>query len=176
MAISLAAAPDSWAAKQDSAALTDHLLALLDVGKTPVHIALKPDSGEVFVANFGSDSISEVSTWTNEVSGTYTIGSHPVFGVVSADNSTLWVSNFGADTVTAYSIDDGKMVSVVHVGSGPDALALSVEGHLLLAADAKSGDISVVRTQEQRGPALFDMWPSGGQPNAIIVKAFTVKP
>jgi len=175
MVISLAAAPDSWAAKQDSAALTDHLLTLLDVGKTPVHIALKPDTGEVFVSNFDSDSISEVSTWTNEVSGTYTIGAHPAFSVVSADNSTLWVANFGADTIAAYSIDDGKLVNVIHVGAGPDALALSVEGHLLLAADARSGDISVVRTQERLGPALFDIWPSGGQPNDIVVKAFDVK-
>jgi len=175
MAIALAAAPDSWAAKQDAGALTDHLLTLLRVGKTPVQLALKPDGGELFVANFDSESISEVSTWTNEVSGTYTIGAHPVFGVVSADSTTLWESNFGADTVSLYSIDDGKLVNVIHVGSGPDALALSVEGHLLLAADAKSGDVSVVRTQARQGPALFDMWASGGEPRAIVVKAFTVK-
>jgi YVTN family beta-propeller protein len=174
MVISLAAAPDSWAAKQDAGALTDHMLTLLDVGKTPVQLALKPDGGEIFVANFDSDSVSEVLTQTNEVAGTYTIGTHPVFGVVSADNGTLWESNFGADTVSAYSIDDGKLASVVQVGSGPDALALSVEGHLLLAADAKSGDVSVVRAQEQPGPSLFDMWASGGNPNAIAVKAFSV--
>ena len=40
--------------------MTDHLLTLLDVGKTPVHLALKPDGGEIFVSNFGSDSISEI--------------------------------------------------------------------------------------------------------------------
>jgi YVTN family beta-propeller protein len=175
MAISLAAAPDSWAARQDAGALTDHMLTLLDVGKTPVQLALKPDGGELFVANFDSDSISEVLTQANEVAGTYTIGAHPVFGVVSTDNGTLWVSNFGADTVSAYNIDEGKLTNVVHVGSGPDALALSAEGYLLLAADAKSGDVSVVRTQEKLGPALFDMWPSGGEPHAIVVKAFNVK-
>jgi YVTN family beta-propeller protein len=175
MSIALAAAPDSWAARQDAGALTDHMLTLLDVGKTPVQLALKPDGGEIFVANFDSDSISEVLTQANEVAGTYTIGAHPVFGVVSADNGTLWESNFGADTVSAYSIDEGKLTNVVHVGSGPDALALSAEGHLLLAADAKSGDVSVVHTQERLGPALFDMWPSGGEPHAIVVKAFDVK-
>jgi YVTN family beta-propeller protein len=175
MAIALAAAPDSWAAKQDAGALTDHMLTLLDVGKTPVQLALKPDGGEVFVANFDSDSVSEVLTQTNEVSGTYTIGTHPVFGVVSADNSTLWESNFGADTVSVYAIDDGKLTNVIHVGAGPDALALSAEGHLLLTADAKSGDVSVVRTAERLGPALFDIWPSGGEPRAIVIKAFDVK-
>ncbi len=165
MAISLAAAPDSWAAKQDASALTDHMLTLLDVGKTPVQLALKPDGGELFVMNFDSDSISEVLTQANEVAGTYTIGAHPVFGVVSADNGTLWESNFGADTVSVYAIDDGKLLPTPFTWApGPDALALSAEGHLLLAADAKSGDVSVVRTQEKLGPALFDMWPSGSEP------------
>jgi len=37
-------------------------VALLDVGKFPVHLAMKPDGGEIFVSNFGSDSISEIAT------------------------------------------------------------------------------------------------------------------
>ena len=56
----------------------DALLCFLDVGNTPTHIALKPDGGEVFTTNFDSDSISEISTWTNEVLGTYIIGAKPV--------------------------------------------------------------------------------------------------
>jgi len=175
MAISLAAAPDSWAAKQDPAALTDRLLTLLDVGVTPVQLALKPDGGELFVSNYGSDTISEVSTWTNEVSGTYMIGARPVYGVVSADNSILWVANFGADTISEYAIDDGKLINVIRVGSEPTALALSAEGHLLLAADARSGDISVIRPQQRNGPGLFDLWPSGAEPRAICIKSFTAK-
>jgi YVTN family beta-propeller protein len=171
MAISLAAAPGSWAARQDSSMLTDHLLTMLDVGKTPVHLALKPDGGEIFVSNFGSDSISEISTWTNEVGGTYAIVSKPVSGVVSADNSTLWVSNFGADSVSIYSIDDGRVIGSVHTGAEPDALAFSADEHLLLAADARSGDVAVIRTQEKNGPALFTMLPSGSSPNAIVIKA-----
>ncbi len=60
MALSLAAAPGSWAAKQNPSLATDHMLALLDVGKMPVHLAMKPDGGEIFVSNFGSDSFSEI--------------------------------------------------------------------------------------------------------------------
>src|SRR6202012_2327394 len=55
MAISLAAAPGSWEAKQDPNQLSDHLLATLDVGQSPAHLALKPDGGEIFVSNFDSD-------------------------------------------------------------------------------------------------------------------------
>jgi YVTN family beta-propeller protein len=173
MAINLAAAPDSWAAKQNPSLMTDHVLALLDVGEKPVHLALKPDGGEIFCSNFGSDSVSEISTWTNEVGGTYTIGKGPVNGVVSGDNATLWVSNFGANSLSLYSIDDGKVENSLVSGAGPDALAFSSDEHLLLAADAHSGDVSVIRTGGKQGPALFTILPAGKQPNAIVVKAIS---
>ncbi|WP_157466856.1 YncE family protein [Edaphobacter aggregans] len=176
MAISLAAEPGSWPARQDPAATSDHLLTLLDVGLSPVHLAMKPDGGEIFVSNFGSDSISEISTWTNEVGGTYLIGSKPTHGIVTRDNSTLWVSIFGSDLISIYSIDDGQLVATVHTGSGPDALAFSADEHLLLAADAYSGDVAVIRTQGKQGAALFTILPAGAQPNAITVKAIRPTP
>ena len=177
MAVSLAAEPGSGAAKQNPSLMTDHMLALLDVGKTPVHLALKPDDGEIFVSNFGSDSISEINTGTNEVGGTYTIGSKPVRGIVSGDNSTLWVANFGADSIALYSIDDGRVVpNGIHTGSAPDALAFSEDEHLLLAADAHSGDVALIRTEGTAGPALFTILPAGISPNAIAVKAIQKNP
>jgi YVTN family beta-propeller protein len=175
MAVGLGAAPGSWAAKQNSALMTDHLLAFLDVGKTPLHLAMKPDGGEIFVSNSDSDSISEISTWTNEVGGTYVIGSRPVRGIVSGDNGTLWVSNYGADSIAIYSIDDGRLVGNVRTGSAPDMLAFSGDEHLLLAADAHSGDVAVIRTTGQ-GPALFTILPAGISPNSIAVKVIQKNP
>ncbi len=175
MAINLAADPASWAAKQAPALMTDHLLTLLDVGEAPVNLAMKPDGGEIFVSNFDADSISEISTWTNEVGWTQAIGNKPSHALVSRDNSTLWVSNFGADSISLYSIDDGRVSNSVHTGSGPDALAFSADEHLLLAADAHSGDVSILRTQDKTGPTLFTILPAGSSPNAIVTKAFRLK-
>jgi YVTN family beta-propeller protein len=174
MAVSLAAAPDSWAAKQDPSLLSDRMLTMLDVGDTPVQLALKPDGGEIFCSNFGSGSFSEINTQTNEVGGTYPEGTKPTFGIVDADNSTLWVSNFGSDSVNLWSIDDAQKAGSVPTGHAPDALAFSADEHLLLAADAQSGDVSVIRTQPT--PALFTILPAGGSPNAIVVKAMQGKP
>jgi YVTN family beta-propeller protein len=176
MAVSLAAEAGSWAAKQNPALMTDHLLTFLDVGETPVHLAMKPDGGEIFVSNYGSDSISEIATGTNEVGGTYTIGSRPVQGIVSRDNGTLWVANFGADSIALYSIDDGRLAWSVRTGSAPDALAFSEDEHLLLAADAHSGDVAVIRTGGNSLPALFTILPAGLSPNSIAVKAINKEP
>lgn len=176
MAVSLAADPDSWMAKQNSSLLTDHILTLLDVGEAPIQLALKPDGGQIFTSNFGSNSISAIDTQSNEVSRTDTIANRPVRSIVSGDNSTLWVANFGADSINLWSIDDGQVAGSVRTGHAPDALAFSADEHLLLAADAQSGDVSVIRTADKNGPALFTILPAGGSPNAIVVKAMQVKP
>ena len=176
LAISLAQPPDSWAARQESALASDHVLAHLRVGKAPVQLAVKPDGGEIFVSNFDSGSISEISTSTNEVGGTYPIGMQPSHGLVSADNSTLWIANFGGESLTIYSIDDGRITGSARTGAGPDALAMSTDEHLLLAADARSGDVAVIRTRDRNGPTLFTLLPAGAKPNAIAIKSFTAKP
>jgi YVTN family beta-propeller protein len=176
MAVSLAAEPGTWQAKQDPSLLTDHLLALMDVGSQPVQLALKPDGGEIFVSNFGSGSFSEIDTQTNEVGGTYPIGSKPAFGLVDAQNGTLWVSNFGSDAINLWSIDDSQKAGTVPTGRAPDALAFSADQHLLLAADSQSGDVAVIRTVDKNGPALFTILPAGRSPNDIVVKAMQGKP
>ncbi len=157
---------------------TDRLQDFLDVGPQPIHLALKPDGGEIFVSNFGGDTISEIATNNNEVGWSYMIGLHPWGGAVSADNSTLWVSNSSDNTVAAYSIDDGQRINTVQVGDGPGPLALSSDGFLLLAVDTLSGDVSVLRTlsytpkgQPVTG-SLFTVLAAGRDPNAIAVKGF----
>lgn len=160
---------------------SDRLLDLLDVGPGPAHLALKPDGGEIFVANYGGDTLSEIATNANNVGGAYVMGANPLGGVVTADNSILWESNFGDNTVGAYSIDDGTRINTVQVGEGPGPLALASGGFLLLAVDRTAGDVSVLRTVSYtpKGEAvtgsLFTVLSAGKDPNAIAVKSFTVR-
>ncbi len=175
MAVWLAADPDSWRGRQDATLQHDQLLTFLHVGKTPTHLAVKPDGGEIFSTNFDSDSISEISSWTNEVSGTYVVGSKPSSALVSRDDSSLWVSDFGSDSATLYSIDDGRAEASVHTGSHPDALAFSADEHLLLVADSASADVAVIRMIDKNGPTLFTLLPAGAQPNDIVIKQFNAR-
>lgn len=172
MVVSLAAAANSWRATQDPSLARDALLTLLDVGQTPTSLVLKPDGGEVFATNFDSGSISEISTWTNEVSGTFNVGAKPARAVISRDDTSLWVSNFGGDAAVLYSISDGRLVTGIHTGAAPDALAFSADEHLLLVADSGSGDVTAIRAADRTGrPSLFTLFPAGRHPNDIAVKA-----
>lgn len=149
----------------------DRVESLLDVGREPMQLALKPDGGEIFVLNSLSDSVSEIITGTDDVLGAYLMGDYPVRGLVSADNALLYVGNLHSQKVTIYSIDDGRRVggSGIQVGDGPSALVFSAAGHLLFVVDSRSGDVAVVRTASQ---SLFTFLPTGHGPNAIADKAF----
>jgi DNA-binding beta-propeller fold protein YncE len=146
---------------------------MLDVGRGPAQLALKPDGGEVFVVNAQSDSVSEVITGTDDVQGAYMIGDDPVVGLVSGDNSLLYVGNNRSQNVIAYAINDGRRVpGAAHVGDGPSAMAFSAAGHLLFVVDTRSDDVAVVRTASF---SLFTLLPAGHAPNAIVDKAFNAQ-
>jgi YVTN family beta-propeller protein len=161
----------------------DQLQTLMDVGRAPMNLALKPDGGEIFVSNSLSDSVSEVVTNSNDVLDAILIGERPVFGLVSPDNSLLYVGNSRSQYVGIYSIDDGRRIASARVGEGPSALALSAAGNLLFAVDSRSGDIAVVRTAaispgstaSVAAIPMSTLIPAGLDPNAIVDKAFKVR-
>jgi YVTN family beta-propeller protein len=179
----LAADSASWNGRKDPTLQHDMLLCLLDVGKTPTYLALKPDGGEVFSTNFDSDTISEIDTYNNIVLGTDAIGNRPSRAVTSGwsaqsvipDDDDLWVSNFGTDSIGLYAIDEGHVTNSLRTGSHPDAMAFSADEHLLLVANYGSGDVAVIRMISKDGPSLVTLLPAGKQPNDIVVKAFRAK-
>jgi YVTN family beta-propeller protein len=144
-----------------------------------VNLVLKPDGGELVVANFDSNDISIIETTTDEVNGSYLVGTQPARGVVTSDNSRLYVSNFGSNSVAVYDIDIGKVIASVPVGSHPDGLALSQSEHYLLVLDSRSGDVTVIQKRkptklEPSEYSLLTMIPVGVQPSNIVVKSFMV--
>src|SRR6202044_3183959 len=99
------------ASSHGSGGLTsDRVLALLDVGKKPVSLALKPDGGGRMGGDFASDSISIIETGNNEVGSSALIGQNPTHALVTLDNSRLYASNFGSNSVAVYDIDVGRRI------------------------------------------------------------------
>lgn len=177
LALSIAADPKTWSAKNNPSLLEDQALALLNVGTDPTYLTLKPDGGEVFVSNTDSGSISEISTQTNEVGSTFGIGDQPTHGIVSWDNSVLWIANSGADSISLYSIDDGKRLPSIHIGATPNTLAFTTDHtakeaqRFLLVGSRQSGNVTLIRTNASQGPGLFTIFPAGQAPSALAVQS-----
>jgi YVTN family beta-propeller protein len=139
---------------------------------------MKPDGGEIFVENFDGHTISAINTSANEVSESFLAGDNPASAIVTSDNSLLYVSSFGTDSVGVFDVSTRKMIGKVSVGSHPDSIALSPSEDLLLVANARSGDLAIVRTDKRatkkiKSPPyrLFNLVPVGMRPNSIAVAA-----
>ncbi len=56
---------------------TNTVTATVGVGTNPFGVSVSPDGSKVYVANFGSTSVSVINTATNIVTATVTVGSRP---------------------------------------------------------------------------------------------------
>ena len=157
----------------------DRVLALLDVGRTPVSLTLKPDGGELIVCDFDSDSISIIETGNDEVGSTRRSGSvrRAAWLRSTTRGSTSPTSARTASQST--TLIWAAASATLTVGSRPDGLALTPDQNYLLVLDTQSGDVTVIQKRKPRKLepteySLLTLIPVGVQPNAIVVKSFMV--
>ena len=151
----------------------DRLEALMDVGRAPVDLALKPDGGEIFASNSLSDSVSEIYNSTDEVGDTYMIGAGTVGGLVSRDNSLLYVANEHSQEVTVYAIEDGKRAGAI--SRGRRARGARLFGGRASAVCGRQPVRQCCRGAHRFAVAVHHAPPAGRDPNAIVDKAFKVQ-
>ena len=97
------------------------------VDRAPSGIAMRPDGGEVAVANGHSDTVTLVDTKTRKTK-TVAAGGQPIGVLYSADGSRLYVACAGENAVAV--VEDGKVVGAIPTGWFPSALALDGKGDL----------------------------------------------
>lgn len=97
------------------------------VDRAPSGIAMRPDGGEVAVANGHSDTVTLVDTKTRKTK-TITAGGQPIGVLYSADGNRLYVACAGENAVAV--VEGGKVVGAVPTGWFPSALALDSKGDL----------------------------------------------
>jgi YVTN family beta-propeller protein len=90
-----------------------------------VDVAISPDGRKAYVTNFGSKTVSVVSTATQTVIGTLGVGPSPIGVTVSPNGKELWVANSGGapsfnnGTVSVFSTATIKPIALTNVGGSP---------------------------------------------------------
>ena len=83
------------------------------VGSTPFGVGF--DGTNIWVANFGSNTVTKLRASDGAVQGTFNVGSAPSFGV-AFDGANIWVGNYGAGTVTKLRASDGAVQGTLQRG------------------------------------------------------------
>jgi len=122
----------------------DSNVGVQTVGVAPLHAALLPNGGRVYVANNAEDTISSYALGTVLSPATTSLpaGSSPVF--VVADNSTVYVANAGANTVAVIPVTSNVVTNLVPVGASPIALAETPNATKVYAVNNGDGTVTSI--------------------------------
>jgi YVTN family beta-propeller protein len=102
----------------------------------------------VYVANFGSGTVSAIATASNTVtSAAVTVGTEPGGLAVTPDGRRVYVSNQGSGTVHVIDTASNTVTGApIAVGGHPTGLAITPDGHRVYVPDFQLNRVSVIDT------------------------------
>jgi YVTN family beta-propeller protein len=144
-------------------------VVIVPVGINPAGLAIIPQSGEIVVANSGSNDVSIVDPVTNHVS-TVHAGSLP--GIIAVNRATgyAYVANVWENTVTAiYGYGEGKKRKTFATGVGPVNVAVNAMTNKTYVVNNEDGTVSVIDENTDTTATV----PVGRRPSGIGINEVT---
>ncbi|MCU1332686.1 MAG: hypothetical protein JWM08_1678 [Candidatus Angelobacter sp.] len=103
-------------------------------------------SGNIYIANSGSNNVDVISTSVFAVTATLPVGNEPVMIAGNGANNKIYVVNHGAGNVTEISTVDNTVVKNIAVGSQPIWAVMSTDGLFVFVVNQGDGTVSVIDT------------------------------
>ncbi len=118
----------------------------LPAGSRPVFVNTT-ESGTVYVANFGNNTVAAVSTASNAVlNPLIAVGNQPVALAETPDQKKLYAVNQGDGTVTAISLADRTVTQTVTTGGNPAWVVARSDSARIYVLSSGSGTVSAIDT------------------------------
>lgn len=126
-------------------------IAQTNVGLTPRGLAATPDDRFVYVANYGSGTVSVISGTTHEEIHSIPVGNGPTGVDVTPDSAFVYVTNSDANTVSVIDVAANTVADTILVGANPWGVAVSPDGKLVYVANRNSNTVSVIDADATSG-------------------------
>jgi YVTN family beta-propeller protein len=111
---------------------------------TPVAVAVNPTTGQIYVANNGSGSVSVISGASENVVATIPVGTTPSAIAVDALTNTIYVANSGSGNVSVINGATNIVTATVTVGTTPSAIAVDPLASVVYVANSGTNNLSVI--------------------------------
>ncbi|MDA4123232.1 MAG: PQQ-binding-like beta-propeller repeat protein [Thaumarchaeota archaeon] len=121
----------------------------------------------IYVANYGSGSVSVISDARLAVLTTIDVGSEPMGIAYDSANGYLYVTNSGSDTVSVISGLTNQVVGTVSVGSSPQGAAYDPKNGRVYVTNTGSNSVSTINGTQITGSPI----PVGSKPYGIAFGA-----
>jgi YVTN family beta-propeller protein len=144
--------------------------AVIPVGAVPFGVAYDNASGEIFVANSGSNNVSVLQGNLSAPIASIPVGTEPMGVTYDPVNGDIFVANNGSDDVSVISGSTLALLATVQVGSNPLGLAADPDTGKVFVANHGSSNVSVISSG---APFLVTNVGAGTGPYGVAVDNLT---
>lgn len=135
------------------------------VGSEPLGVAVDSSTGDIWVANFNSNTVMVINPTTYSIITTVSGFNGPMDVVV--DGGSAYVTNYNTNTVSVVSTSSYSITATLTVGSNPRRLAVSpVNSSKIYVANWGSNTLSVINTVNNAVGTIGNLH-SCGNPDSI---------
>jgi DNA-binding beta-propeller fold protein YncE len=117
----------------------------LPYGSQPVFLSTS-QSSNMYVANYGTNSVTALNLSSNVVSISGSVGVHPVAIAETADGQNLYIANEGSNTVTDLSPLDMSTLATIPVGNTPVWAVARPDSLRIYVVTQGDGQLYTIRT------------------------------
>ena len=135
-----------------ASASTGPVVSNVRVGTYPIGVAFDSSTGDLYVANYHSASVSVIDQANDSVVATVAVGSHPWGVAFDPSNGDIYVANDASDTCSVINGSTDLVVATVPVGELPIGVVY----------DPANGDIYVVNDNSNTTSVI------DGATNAVV--------
>ena len=120
----------------------------IEVGEEPWGLALTPDAGKLFVANYGEGTVSVISTATDEVIDEFEVGKEPYEFGMSPDGKIVYLAEYGSEDIVPIDTLTDKPVGlpIAIAGGRPWQIAVTPDQSPAAAFSAPTATATVPAT------------------------------
>jgi YVTN family beta-propeller protein len=109
------------------------------------------------VTNSGSNNISVIDTFTNNVTATINIGGYPWGVTVTPNGTKVYVTSWEDDFVSVIDIFTNNVIAKIPVGMHPCGVAATPDGTKIYVANYDGSSVSVIDTATDNITATVDV-------------------
>jgi YVTN family beta-propeller protein len=121
----------------------------IHVGANPVGLGYNHNSGNIYVANSGSHSISVINGETNRVDSTVLVGRIPYAVAYNPINDHIYVTNLGENSVSVIDGGNSSITETLQVGTYPSSVNLDVSNQRIYVSNYFSNYVSVIDAEHK---------------------------
>ena len=141
--------------------------------KTPLNLAISPDSKTLYAACEASDSVIVVDVEKRTKIDEIPVGGQPNDVTFSPDGSTAYVTNRLDDTVSVIDVETREITDTVPVGDEPHGVLTDLRGEVLYVLNTSEDSISVIDTatlkEKKRLSASRNPWSLALSPDGATI-------